>query len=85
MAASCGVEGVVEAANNNYNTAIVLSKNREGRLLITDFEKISDKQFADYTSKGELHTVIASGSYRSRRMPGRMVSRQCRVLYIHSL
>ena len=36
-------------------TAIVLSKNREGRLLITDFEKISDKQLADYTSKGKYH------------------------------
>lgn len=36
-------------------TAIVLSKNRDGRLLITDFEKISDRQFADYTSKGKYH------------------------------
>lgn len=36
-------------------TAIVLSKDRDGRLLITDFEKISDKQLADYTSKGKYH------------------------------
>lgn len=31
--------------------------------------------------KGEMHTVISSGSYRSRLMQGRTVSRQCRELY----
>ena len=36
-------------------TAIVLTKDRDGRLLLTDFEKISDKQLADYTSKGKYH------------------------------
>jgi hypothetical protein len=36
-------------------TAIVLSKDRGGRLLITDFEKITDKQLADYTSRGKYH------------------------------
>lgn len=36
-------------------TAVVLSKNRDGRLLITSFEKLSDKQVSDYTSRGKYH------------------------------
>ena len=36
-------------------TAVVLSKDRENRLLITDFENLSDAQFARYTSKGKYH------------------------------
>ena len=28
--------------------------------------------------KGEMHTVISSGSYRSQLMQGRTVSRQCK-------
>ena len=35
--------------------AVVLSKKRTGRLLITDFENLSDKQLADYTAKGKYH------------------------------
>lgn len=36
-------------------TAVVLSKNRENRLLITDFENLSDTQLREYTSKGKYH------------------------------
>ena len=36
-------------------TAVVLSKDRENRLLITDFENLSDTQLRDYTSKGKYH------------------------------
>ena len=36
-------------------TAAVLSKNRDGRLLITDFRKLSDLQLKKYTSKGVYH------------------------------
>lgn len=36
-------------------TAVVLSKNRDGRLLITSFEKLSDNQVSDYTSRGKYH------------------------------
>ena len=35
--------------------AIVLSKKRDGRLLITDYENISDGQLERYTSKGKYH------------------------------
>lgn len=36
-------------------TAVVLSKNRDGRLLITSFEKLSENQLSDYTSRGKYH------------------------------
>ena len=36
-------------------TAVVLSKDRENRLLITDFENLSDTQLREYTSKGKYH------------------------------
>ena len=36
-------------------TAIVLSKKRNGRLLITDHERISDGQLESYTSRGKYH------------------------------
>ena len=36
-------------------TAVVLSKNRENRLLITDFENLSDTQLREYTSRGKYH------------------------------
>lgn len=36
-------------------TAIVLLKRRDGRLLITDHHGVSDRQLADYTSKGRYH------------------------------
>lgn len=41
-------------------TAVVLSKNRENRLLITDFEKLSDTQLHEYTSKGKYHAKGAN-------------------------
>ena len=37
------------------NQAAVLSKKRDGRLLITDYANISEKQRIDYTSKGKYH------------------------------
>ena len=36
-------------------TAVVLSKSRDNRLLITGFENLSDKQMKEYTSKGVYH------------------------------
>ena len=36
-------------------TAVVLSKSRDNRLLITGFENLSDTQMKEYTSKGVYH------------------------------
>lgn len=41
-------------------TAVVLSKDRENRLLITDFENLSDTQLREYTSKGKYHAKGAN-------------------------
>ena len=41
-------------------TAVVLFKNRENRLLITDFENLSDIQLREYTSKGKYHAKGAN-------------------------
>ena len=37
------------------HNAIVLSKKRDGRLLITDYENISEGQLERYTSRGKYH------------------------------
>lgn len=36
-------------------TVVVLSKHRTGRLLITDYENASEKQIAEYTTRGKYH------------------------------